>query len=159
MDISTDANPPLPNGPQRNNREPSARASTKSDIAVSAPLETSSGESQPEHGGVLASAEVEQGLLRDAAAQRETKDRVPDTEADISTSSIMRESLDRLAKEARLPTNAALSIRVDKDSSEPTFLVFNKETKDIIREIPGPEIKELLRKMGQSESLFLDTTL
>lgn len=113
----------------------------------------SSATSEATADGVLGSANVETGQTRDAADRRQTRDRAPDA-ADIS--SRLRERFSALAEEARLPTNTRLSIDFDSETNEARFRVVNKDTGDVIREIPEPEFVDLLRRVERQSGLVDD---
>jgi flagellar protein FlaG len=109
-------------------------------------------------GGVLGPSRAEGGQLRDAAEDKRTADRAPDARSlsQAESSERLRQNFARLAEEARLPTNARLSIDVDSDTNEARFRVINKSSGDVIRQIPEEEFVELLRRIESREGLIDD---
>ena len=105
----------------------------------------------PQNEGVRGASGAESGDLRDSTDPRQTRDRAPEA-SEITTR--LRERFSSLAKEARLPTNARLS--VEFDGNEPRFRVVNKENGEVIREIPEPEFVELIRRAGGKDALIDD---
>ena len=102
------------------------------------------------HGGITAPSRAEDGELESGAREQQTKD----------LHARLQEAATTLAREARLPTNALLSIEVE-NTDDPAglaarFLVRHKETGAVLRRIPDDEARGLLAGVEDVQGLVVD---
>ena len=93
----------------------------------------------PQAGGALASANVDNGTSRDAAADQLTQDRI----------AALQEKLNEISHRRNLPADRELTIEVDAESLETRFLVRDRESGEVIRRIPDKELRELLAEAAR----------
>lgn len=111
------------------------------DAAVQAPSEA------PDAGGVVASTQAESDPgPRDPAAQTQTKD-----------ASALAEFVRELSRKAGAPGTTRLAIDVDEESNESRFLILNKETGEVLKQIPADDVLPMLRdKLSANNGLLVN---
>ncbi len=140
------------------NREPTRPVATTKNSSVGTSGETGS-TTPPEHGGITAVPEVEDGEVEDATAEQRTRDRATAGQSTPELNDHQRDLVDKLNREARLPTNSAITIEIDDNTKEPHFFVRNKETGAVLREVPDADLQDMLTRMQPVDSVFLDEHL
>ncbi len=99
---------------------------------------------RPEHGGALASSQVE----REARQQPD-----PDTEAR------RRRALDVVARFLKMPGGTELDIEVDPDSQQVRFLIRDRRTGEVVREVPEAGSQSLVESLRESLGSLVDRSL
>ena len=135
---------PVEEGPTPRDQQ-SRTASPASRDSSTAP-EVKSVSENPEHGGILASSEVSGGEVRDAAAGMQTRDRA----------SKLQGLLAEITKHAGLPGYTDVSIEVDRESRDATFLIHDKETGELLRRVPEDEALTIAAKLSDSTGILVD---
>jgi len=116
----------------RSPRDHSSRATPTADRASSQPTEAPGAE--PVAGGPVASSAVQNGSTRDATAEQQTRDRV----------AALEDRLQEVAKRRNLPADRRLSIEVDNESMEIRVFVLDRDSGEVIRQIPEDELRGLM---------------
>jgi len=96
---------------------------------------------EPEHGGALASARLD-----------EEKQQEPDPGAEARR----REAMESVSRFLNLPGNSELDIRVDVQEEQVTFQIRNKQTGELIREVPEGEASTLMEKLREFAGTLVD---
>ena len=104
---------------------------------------------KPGHGGIIAPSAVEGGEVRDAAAHRQTLDQV----------GRMHELLAEIGRSAGIPADTELSIDVQRDSIETLFLIRDKNTREVLHQVPLEEGLDIAMKLSEASGLLVDTEL
>lgn len=99
----------------------------------------------PDSSGVVASSQVENGKLRDAMDQRETRDR-----------SSIAQLIRHLSENVGGPGNIRLAIDVDVETDETTFLIISRSTGDVLKTVPPEDMLPLLRELHPSRGALID---
>lgn len=101
---------------------------------------------QPREGGVTATPENQAGETRDATTEARIRERIAKR----------REVLEEFARYANVPPETRLAIAVDVESDQTRFQVIDKETGEILKEIPEREGVTLLQRLMQHGASLLD---
>ncbi len=96
----------------------------------------------PEGDGVLASFEAARPGEDDVGGRKSNDDR----QAEIDQATTQRDISDQLVREARPPVPTEIKINVDPETEETFFAIRDRETGEVLRQIPEQELKDALRE-------------
>ncbi len=114
--------------------------------------ESTSGDAQPpselpDSDGVTGSSHAEGGSIRDTADPKQTKDHAAAT-------SRLAEFVEALRDKSGAPGTTRLAIDVDEQTYDTTFLVVDKDSGQVVREISDKEFLPLLRELVDGGGLM-----
>jgi flagellar protein FlaG len=130
--------------PRDHRARTSANSERAADAAHGAPTERTIA------GGAVATSRSQNGA-KNAERERDTKKR-----AEGRAEERRQEAERELARTMRLPTDTRLDIQVDTEKEEVKVFVRDRNTGEIVREVPPDEAQSLLKQVDQGRGTLVD---
>jgi uncharacterized FlaG/YvyC family protein len=103
----------------------------------------------PEAGGIVAVSAGQQGETRDSTSAAGEQERAAHR----------LQAFAELANTFRLPADTRVSIQVDESTHQVRFLIRDRKTGEVLREVPEPTANSFLQRLEKSVGSLLDRLL